>query len=199
MALFVAAAEAGVFLLFFGANIRYEIEFLLPFIFLAVLGLIAVEGRPGGSAGWRLLWLLLAVPSVAFALGHAAHRAIGAREDSYGWAMSHQQPRAALRHVDTLLRVEPGSSDLHNDRGVALSVAGDRAAGEHEFEAAVRLDPSSSRAHCNLGFALLQGGHTAAAAAEFRESLRLNPNNAGARTGIGLALRAAPGVVPVPK
>ena len=198
-ALFVAAAEAGLFLLFFGANIRYEIEFLLPFIFLAVLGLIAGEARPGGSAGWRVLWILLAIPSIAFALGHAAHRAIGARQDSYGWAMKHGQPRAAVRHFDILLRIEPRNSDLHNDRGVALSVAGDRAGGQREFEEAVRLDPGSARAHCNLGFALLQDGDRGAAAAEFRETLRLNPGNAGALTGIGLALRTTPGAILVPR
>ncbi len=189
-ALLVAAAEAGLFLLFFEANVRYEIEFLVPFIFLAVLGLVAAEGAPNG-AGWRrILWIILAVPSIAFALGQAAHRALAARQDSYGWAMSHQQPRAAVRHADTLLWVEPGNPDFHNDRGVALSVAGDLAAGQREFAEAVRLDPGSSRAHCNLGFSLLQDGNLPAATAEFRESLRLDPGNAGARTGLDLVLQA---------
>jgi tetratricopeptide (TPR) repeat protein len=190
-ALFVAAAEAGIFLLFFTANIRYEIEFVLPFVFLAGLGLIAAETSPCGSRWRRGLWIVLAVPSIAFALGHAAHRAVGARQDSYGWLMSHGQPREALRHVDVLLRVEPRNSDLHNDRGVALSVAGDLSSGRREFAAAVQLDPGSSRAHCNLGFALLQEGNPAAATAEFRESLRLSPGNAGAHTGLALALRAS--------
>jgi len=190
-AVFVAAADAGLFLLFFEANVRYEIEFLLFFIFLAVLGLIAAEGRPGGTAWLRILWIALAAPSIAFALGQAAQRGLAARRDSYGWAMSHNQPREALRHVATLLWVEPGNSDFHNDRGVALSVAGELAGGQREFEEAVRLDPGSSRAHCNLGFALLQDGSLRAAEAEFRESLRLDPGNAGARAGIDLALRGA--------
>jgi tetratricopeptide (TPR) repeat protein len=191
--LLAAAAEAGLFLLFFASNIRYEIEFLFPLIFLAVLGLIAGEGRPGGSRLWRILWIVLAIPSVAFALGHAAHRALGARQDSYGWAMSHGQPRAAIRQVDTLLWAEPGNADFHNDRGVALSVAGDLAAGQHEFEEAVRLDPGSSRAHCNVGFALLRAGNPSAAEAEFDTSLQLDPHNAGARTGLDLVRRATAG------
>jgi tetratricopeptide (TPR) repeat protein len=192
-ALLAAAAEAGIFLLFFEANVRYEIEFLLPFIFLALLGLIAAESRPGPAAGRRIVWIALAAPSIAFALGHALHRAVAARQDSYGWAMSHHDPAAALRHVGVLLRIEPGNSDLHNDRGVALAVAGDLPAGHREFEQAVRLDPGSSRAHCNLGFSLLQEGSLAAAVAEFRRSLQLNPGNAGAQSGIQLALRAAHG------
>ena len=189
--LLVAAAEAGLFLLFFAACIRYETEFLLPFIFLAVLGLIAAEARPAGSRWWRAGWILLAVPSIAFALAHAAHRAVVAREDSYGWAMSHGQPRAALQHVETLLALEPGNSDLHNDRGVALSVAGDLAAGHHEFETAVRLDPDSSRAHCNLGFAFFQEGDLVRAGAEFHESQRLDSGNAGSRTGLRLVQQAS--------
>ncbi|HEX3729458.1 MAG TPA: tetratricopeptide repeat protein, partial [Opitutaceae bacterium] len=190
LALYAAAAEAGLFLFFFGSNIRYEIEFVLPLVFLAALGLIAAEARPPGRRWLRGLWLALAAVSAAFVLGHAAHRALKARQDSYGWAMAHGQPQAALRHIGALLAVEPGNAAFHNDRGIALAVAGDLAGGKQEFAQAVALDPAYSGAHCNLGFALLQAGDLSGARAEFQRSLQLEPANAGAKTGLDLARRA---------
>ncbi|HVW19953.1 MAG TPA: tetratricopeptide repeat protein [Opitutaceae bacterium] len=184
--LLAAAAETAFFLAFFEANIRYEVEFLLPLLFLSVLGLIAAEAAPGGRRRLRAPWLALAAASAAFVLGHAAHRALKARLDSYGWAMAHRQPQAALRHIGTLLALEPANGAFHNDRGVALSVAGDAAGGMREFARAVELDPGSSGAHCNLGFALLNHGDAAGALAQFRRSLELDPANAGARAGLAL-------------
>lgn len=189
-ALYVAAAEAGLFLFFFGANIRYEIEFVVPLMLLAVLGLVGTEAGAAPRPWFRAGWLGLAALSAAFALGHAAHRGIKAREDSYGWTMSHRQPRAALAHIGMLLRIEPGNARYHNDRGVALAVAGEVAGAAREFEAAIRLDPAYSGAHCNLGLARLAQNDPAGALPELRESLRLDPSNAGARSALALAEEA---------
>lgn len=190
--LWIAAVQTALLMLYLFAVSRYEVEFLMPLVVLAAVGLLASEAAPGGRPLLRVVFVALAALSVAFGLGLAAARATRARQIAGSWWVSQNQPRSALAHYDVLLTLEPPRADLRNARGITLAMMARWDDAAREFEEASRLDPGNADARCNLGLVELARGRPAAAAAALRESLRLKPDQPRARAALEQALRAAP-------
>ncbi len=181
--LWIALVQGGVVLLLSGSVSRYEVELLTPLILLAALALLSAESvRRTFLPGFRVLWLALAVFSIAFNLAHAADYAVQARVGGVSWSTLNGKLPAALGHIDALLVLEPNNPGFHNERGVILGMSGRLPESLDEFRTTVRLDPHATYARHNLGRALLQAGDRAGAIREFEENLRLDPNDPAART-----------------
>ena len=190
LVLWIAVAQIGLLMLFFGAVSRYEVELLTPLLLLAMIGLLAAEAHGTRRAVLRGFWIVLAAVSVAFNLCHAADHATRARRSAGFWFLDHHQPQAALEHFNFLLLLEPQKADVHNTRGVILAMLARWDEAVAEFETAIRLDPGNASAHCNLGAVYLEEKNPIAAIGPLQECLRLSPNEARARVALARAIQA---------
>lgn len=189
LVLWIAAAQFGLLLLFFGGVSRYEVEFLTPLLCLAAVGLLAAESHRPRRAVIRGLWIILAAVSIAFNLCHAAMHAARAREIAGYSFLRRHLPESALQQYNILLLLEQPTATLHNQRGIALAMLARWDESIADFEAAIRLEPDNADAFCYLGVAHLQENNPIAAIDPLKQSLRLNPNQPYARAALEKALQ----------
>jgi Flp pilus assembly protein TadD len=82
------------------------------------------------------------------------------------------------------LRIEPSSSRVHNNLGIALLHRGRSEEAMTHFREALRIQPNNAQAHYNWGLALHSLGRSEEATAQFREALQANPNFTPARDSL---------------
>jgi len=92
-------------------------------------------------------------------------------------------PRVALRQAEKALRVDPGSAELHHERGVALRRLGRDDDARPSFRRAAELDPGNPWPWFELGRAALAAGVPGAREAleAFERAGRAEPGEAGAQ------------------
>jgi tetratricopeptide (TPR) repeat protein len=186
--LWIAVAQIGLLMVFFGAVSRYEIEILTPLLGLAAIGMLAIESRGSGRYAARGLWIALGTVSVAFNLAHSAVYADWTRKKASYWFFSLKQTQAALEEYNVIRMLEPPSAGLLDARGVALGLLSRWSEAASDFEEAVRVEPGNADAQCNLGTAYVEENEPAAAIAPLRESIRLRPDDPRARETLARAL-----------
>lgn len=183
---------AGVLILFYGTCSRYEMEFLPALMFLAVVGILALERILAFSPRWlrtvRVIWVLL----LAFSLGfnilegfdhYAVQRCrLGNQLDSAGWFPD------AIRQYQAALRARPDYVEAHSSYGNVLRQVGRLPEAIEECRTALRLDPDYGRAHNNLANALLESGGVEEAIRHYHEALRLMPDDAKVHYNLGNGL-----------
>jgi len=98
-----------------------------------------------------------------------------------------QYPEAEAEYREAI-RLDPGNSDLHLARGVALGMMTDWDGDIAEQRQALHLNPDNENAHLNLGIALGHKGDHNGKIAEYREALRQNPNNGSIHLMLGVEL-----------
>lgn len=112
-------------------------------------------------------------------------------EDVFGWnvlgsiCLQQQQAEQALPCLDRAIALSPESSDLYNNRGIALMALDRLDAALASFRKAVRLQPSSAMARCNLGSVLEALGRPEEAIASYLRALAIRPDYAKARYNLG--------------
>lgn len=87
-----------------------------------------------------------------------------------------------------IIDIEPGNSDAHNNRGLALAHYGRFAEALESYDRAVALNPGHAYYLTNRGNALLELKHHAKALADHDKALTLKPDMAEAWLGRGNAL-----------
>jgi tetratricopeptide (TPR) repeat protein len=80
---------------------------------------------------------------------------------------------SVITNLERQLAEHPQFPDLHNQLGVALSMAGDPERGRREFKKAVDLNPDYVEAHLNLSVTLSELGRYEEAQAEFHRAAEL--------------------------
>ena len=92
-------------------------------------------------------------------------------------------PRVALRQAEKALRLDPGSAELHHERGVALRRLGRDEDARPSFRRAAELDPGNPWPWFELGRAALAAGVPGAREAleAFERAGRAEPGEAGAQ------------------
>jgi len=92
-------------------------------------------------------------------------------------------PRVALRQAEKALRLDPGSAELHHERGVALRRLGRDEDARPSFRRAAELDPGNPWPWFELGRAALEAGMSGAREAleAFEQAGRAEPGEAGAQ------------------
>jgi len=113
--------------------------------------------RPDDAAAWGLLgWVL--------------------------WQQDKQDKKAeAKTALETGVKLDPDSPDLHNYLAALYMGSGDAVAAEREFRAALKINPGVAEWQSNLAGLLASRGETAEARYRFEQSIRLNPEYAEAR------------------
>jgi len=189
ISLWVALAQIGLLMLFFGAVSRYEVEVLTPLLLLAAIGLLAAETRTARRALVRGLWIALAAVSVAFNVCHAADHAVRARMGVAHWFIEQHQLQKALEHFDVVLLLAPQRTDVHRMKGIILGRQEKWNEAIAEFQTVVRAEPRSASAYCNLGLLYLEIKDPGAAREALETSLELNSNEPHARAALVRAVR----------
>lgn len=177
--------------LFYGTCSRYEAEFLPPLVFLAIMGIFALEralaARPRWRGPVRAAWVLLLVFSVGFNLlegfSHYAEQRcrLGNQLDAVG-----RFPEA-LRQYQAALAVRPNYVEAHSSYGNILRQVGRLPDAIKECRTALRLDPNYARAHNNLANALLDTGHVDEAIEHYHEALHFMPDDPRMHYNLGNA------------
>jgi predicted CXXCH cytochrome family protein len=102
-----------------------------------------------------------------------------------GWVLWQQDKPdkkvEAKNLLETAVKLDPDSPDLHNYLAAVLMGAGDAVAAEREFRAAVKINPAVAEWQSNLASLLASRGEIAEARYHFEQSIRLNPEYAEAR------------------
>ncbi len=80
---------------------------------------------------------------------------------------------SVITNLERQVAEHPGFPDLHNQLGIALSMAGDLEGAGQEFRKAVELNPGYVEAHLNLAVTLSEIGRYGEAQAEFHRAAEL--------------------------
>ena len=182
---------AGVLGLFYGTCSRYEAEFLPTLVFLAAVGVLAVErvlaSRPRWRVTARAVWVLLLVFSIGFNVLEGfehyvvEHCRLGNHLDVAGRFSD------AIPQYQAALRVNQGYVEAHSSYGNVLRQVGRLPEAIAECRVALQLDPNYARAHNNLANALLDTGKVGEAIEHYHEALRLRPGDAKMHFNLGNA------------
>jgi len=86
---------------------------------------------------------------------------------------------------ETMLRVSPGDTELHDDVALLYLGLGRPADAVRHFAASAAITPQSATAHYNLGTALAAASRLDEAAVALRQALELNPGSAAAHANLG--------------
>jgi len=186
--------------LFFGACVRYEVDFLPTLVLLAVVGILGLEralaptsesglgGRPVWRGAVRCGWGLLLGFSVAFNLLVSAEN-YAEECNNIGAGLEHAgRVQEAIGHFEQALRINPDLAGAHCNLGVALRRMGRIQEAIKHYEQALRLEPDHAEVHNNLGVALEQTGRVQEAIGQYEQALRIQPDSVEAHYNLGMAL-----------
>jgi tetratricopeptide (TPR) repeat protein len=178
--------------MFFGATIRYEVDFLPALLLLAVAGIFAVERALADQPAWRLAarcgWGLLLGFSVVFNLLASVEHYAGSCDLLGMTWMELDKPTEAKERFEQALRIDPGYASAYNNLGLISARAGDAREAVRQYEEALRFQPDLTDARNNLGAALLTMGRVQDAIGQYEEALRLKPDEAEVHDNLGNAL-----------
>jgi tetratricopeptide (TPR) repeat protein len=182
---------AGVLLLFYGTCSRYEVEFLPTLVFLAVVGILAVErvlvSRPHWRVAFRAAWVLLLAFSLGFNLlegidHYAVQRCrLGNQLDGAG------RFSEAIQQYQASLRARPSYVEGHSSYGNVLRQVGRLPEAIAEGRKALAIDPDYARAHNNLANALLDSGNVEEAIEHYKAALQFRPDDSKMHFNLGNA------------
>jgi tetratricopeptide (TPR) repeat protein len=184
---------------YFGASLRYEVEFLPALVLLAAIGILSLErtvARSGaGQAGhrtWqrtaRWSWWLLLGFSVAFNLLVSIERCAEAHNDLGCVLDNAGRPSEAVAAYEQALQLRPDYAEAHFNLGIALRRIGDMPGAVEHWQQAVQLEPDYAEAYANLGNAVVELGELQHGMELIDRALRLKPDFADAHNNRAYAL-----------
>lgn len=91
-----------------------------------------------------------------------------------------------VQHCREMVRNYPNESYTHNNLGLALYHAKQKAEALQEVQTALHLNPDSVEAHTNLGMLLNDDKHGDAALEEYQRALKLDSDNGGVHNDLGV-------------
>jgi tetratricopeptide (TPR) repeat protein len=99
-----------------------------------------------------------------------------------------QMLSAALPHLETAVRLEPNSAEVHGWLGQTYLALGRLPEAQRELETMLSLSPNDIRAEVMLGVTFLRMGRPEAES-RFRDAIRINPREPRAWYWLGILLR----------
>ncbi len=180
---------------FWSTCIRYEVEFLPPLVWLAVVGILGLERALLHRAAWRRAvrwgWGLLLGFSLVFNLLASVEYSVKFHNDLGAVLQRWGRTQEAIGHFEKALRMEPDYAEAHCNLGAVLGQAGRLQEAIAHYEQALRIKPDIAVAHNNLAGALLKAGNVEDAIRHYREALRLMPDSAVVHYNLGNTLLQA--------
>jgi len=186
--------------LYYFASIRFETEILPPLVFLAAVGILALDralaptsesglaDRPVWRRAARAGWGLLLGFSVATSLFASVVRCAEAHNDLGAALLGQGKVQEAISQFERALRLEPDCAEAHNNLGAVLLGQGRLTEAIGHYEQALRINPDYARAHNKLGIALAQTGRIEDAVAHYERALQIKPEYAEAHYNLAVAL-----------
>jgi tetratricopeptide (TPR) repeat protein len=171
--------------------LRYEVEFAAPLVFLAAVGVLALERALAGRPAWRRAarcgWGLLLAFSVAFNI-FASFEMQAHYHSDFGITLvrAGRVDEAIIQYQKTL-QIKPDEAEAHYRLGAALLQKGKLDEAIPHLQKALDVNPNFTEAHINFGTALLQKGRLDEAIAHFQKALQINPDIAQAHNNLGNA------------
>jgi tetratricopeptide (TPR) repeat protein len=95
----------------------------------------------------------------------------------------------AIGLYDLILSTQPGLSQIHNNRGLALAALGRFDAAVASYQRAIALRPQDPQVLCSWAAALAEDGRTEEAEQTARQAVALNPRLAQAHNNLALILK----------
>jgi tetratricopeptide (TPR) repeat protein len=182
---------AGILGLFYGTCSRYEVEFLPSLVFLAVVGILAVERELASRPRWRVavraVWVLLLVFSVGFNLLEGIDHYARQRCRLGNQLNAEGRFSDAIRQYQATLRFKPSYVEGHSSYGNVLRQMGRLPEAIAECRKALELDPNYARAHNNLANALLDTGKVEEAIEHYKVALQFRPDDPKIHFNLGNA------------
>jgi tetratricopeptide (TPR) repeat protein len=171
------------------AYLRYEVEFLPELVFLAVVGILALERQLADRPRRRSMmgWGLLLGLSVSFNLLASieqcaeAHNAFG-----IGLVQMGRLPDAIDQYERALL-IKPDLAEAESNLGNALAEMGQRQEALGHYVQALQLKPEDAEAHNNLAVDLMGLGRFQEAIEQYQQAIRIKPDYIEAQFNLGLA------------
>jgi tetratricopeptide (TPR) repeat protein len=172
---------------------RYEMEFASPLVFLAVIGVLAVErvlaGRPVWRRAARCGWVLLLAFSVAFNwfagfhLEAQLHCGLGTSLQDKG------RLDEAIAQFQKAMKLDPGYAEVYYDLAGAVQQQGNADEAIVQYQKALQIRPAFMQALNNLGNVLLRKGQLDEAITQYQKALQLNPDFTLSLCNLGNALQ----------
>ena len=190
--LLIFLASAMILCLHDSIVLRYEVEFSIALLFLAVLGIISLEQALASQRLWlfaaRCCWGSLLVFSVLFNL-------LGMFDKYLEYYVVRGTVLLKKGHIEeAIVNFEKGFK-LQRDNwlgranvGSALLAHGSLSKATEYLEQAVRIKPDYFEAQHHLGVALFQQGKLSEAKMHLEQALKLKPKHAEAQNNLGVVL-----------
>lgn len=177
------------------AYLRYEVEFLPEWMFVAVAGILAVERALAKQPFRRLVtrggWGLLLGFSVAFNLLASVEQCAEARNSlGIGLVQLGRLPDA-IDQYERALQIKPDLAEAESNMGNALAQLGQRQDALAHYDQALRLKPEDAETHNNLAVTLMGLGRFPEAIDQYQQAIRLKPDYVEAEFNLGLAFQMA--------
>ncbi len=183
-----------------------SIALLVPFAAGATA--LAERARSSGPAGLRVASAAVALTLLAALIGLGWRQAPAYRDAEALWRdtlaknpgawIAHNnlavilrergEVDAAVRHIETSIRLNPALPDPHLNLGLLLEERGRTREAVASLQRALRLDPDFAPAHYNLGVLTERQGDLTEAEARYREAIRASPRFADAHNNLGTLL-----------
>lgn len=191
-AAWVALSSLVLLSFFFGACSRYQFEFVPGMALLAAVGVMAMEGAPGGGtrALARCVWIPALILSSAFPVLYGIDRCT--LDHNYtGIGLVQQGDLAdAAREFDAARSLSPRNPLTRLGSGFMLVTQGRSLEARAAFENLVRDFPDFALGHFFLGNVLASAGRRDEAIAQYTAAHRLAPENPTIKQVLDSALAA---------
>ncbi len=180
--------------LFYGACLRYQMEFVPVLVLLAVVGLLGLESaladRPRWRTAARLGWGTCLLYSVAFSLLYGYNERADLQLARGRVLLKSGETREAIVQLDKALDNRPDSDATLLLLAIAYGRDNRLEVAQRRFEQAVRLaNPKYIAAYYDMyGMELLKGQHPAESLVPLEAGYRLNSDSALANNNLGSAL-----------
>ncbi|MGD1083271.1 MAG: tetratricopeptide repeat protein [Verrucomicrobiota bacterium] len=172
--------------------LRYELEYASPLLFLAVIGVLALERALAGQPLWRRAargcWILPLAFSVVFNLLERSGIELANHTKIGDVLLQRGRAEEAIAQYREALRIKPDYTTAHSNLGNALLQTGRVDEAIAEYQKALQIRPDIPDARNNLGTAFAIEGNLDKALEQYRIVLQIRPDYPGAQRSLGKML-----------
>jgi Flp pilus assembly protein TadD len=193
--LLLFAANATLLCSFFGACMRYQVDFHPPLVVATCIAFLAAIAYLPLRGAWRTALVIAWCGALSYSAIFSYLKSFMYRdqliESLLVTARAHLQqgkPSEAIGVCLRVLRVKPDLGSAHQMLALAEQNLGHSATAFQHYQEALRYSPDDPTLHSNLGLLCRQSGRLGEAIEHFETALRSDPHHLASLMNLGLAL-----------